>query len=88
MNFVVFFQHNTHACHDLEANPPEIRGFAVFKIWGILRDKATASDNPGLGAGVKLSSTGQADRCRGSRTEHNSRNYKMQAMRYNSNICL
>lgn len=26
MNFVVFFQHNTHACHDLEANPPEIRG--------------------------------------------------------------
>lgn len=26
MNFVVFFQHNTNACHDLEANPPEIRG--------------------------------------------------------------
>lgn len=63
--------------------------FAVFKIGGILRDKAAASDCPGLGAGstcVRLSSTGQADRCHGSRTEHNSRNYKMQAMRNNSNI--
>lgn len=95
MNFVVFFQHNTHACHDLEANPPEIRGskhkyllcsksgefFEIRPQHPITR--ALVLVLPVLNFHLPVRPTDAA-----SRTEHNSRNYKMQAMRNNSNICL